>query len=381
MDTVSTMFAPAERADQYSILSDEQMLEGSELAYHLSHVIPFVVMILNHERQIVYTSNRLMDMFGGKPKGEILGKRPGELFNCEHSDETPGGCGTTEFCRQCGAVRAILKSQNSDKSIEEECRIVTKSGYAYDFRVWASNYKYHDKGFTIFSIVDIADEKRRNVLERTFFHDINNTVSTINNYTGLFKSSKKYEKFPHYADVMQKACKRLMEEVESQRKLLAAESGDLNVDISIVHTQEILTDIISSFLYYDGSKQEQIIISDQTEGFDFDSDYSLLSRIITNMLKNAVEASTEGQTVTVKCTKDDDTAVFSIHNESYIPRDVQLQIFERSFSTKGIGRGVGTYSIKLFAEQYLHGSVWFETAKYTGTTFYVALPLSVRSTR
>ena len=381
MDAVSTMFAPAERADQYSILSDEQMFEISELADHLSNVIPFAVMILNKERQTIYASYKLMDMLGGKLKSEILGKRPGELLNCEHSDETPGGCGTTEFCRKCGAVNAILKSQDSDEVIEEECRIVTKNGHAYDFRVWASKYKYHDKEFTIFSIVDIADEKRRAVLERTFFHDINNTVSAINSYTGLFKSSKKYEKFPHYADVMKKACKRLMEEVESQRKLLAAESGDLNVDISVVHTQEMLTDIISSFLYYDGSLHEQIIIDDQTEDFDFDSDYSLLSRILTNMLKNAIEALTEGQTVTVKCTKDDDTAVFSVHNESYMPRDVQLQIFERSFSTKGSGRGVGTYSIKLFTEQYLHGSVWFETAKFTGTTFYVALPLSVRSTR
>ena len=377
MDNVSTMFASAERADENSLLLDE-LLEGSELADHLSNVIPFVVMILNHQRQIVYASNKLMEMLGGKPKSDILGKRPGELLKCEHSDETPGGCGTTEFCRQCGAVRAILKSQDSDMSIEEECRIVTKDGKAFDFRVWASRYKYHDKEFTIFSVIDISAEKRRGILERTFFHDINNTVSTINNYTGLFKSSKKYEKFPHYADVMQKACKRLMDEVESQRKLLAAESGDLIVDISVVHTQEILADIISSFLYYDGSHQEHIIIDDQTEGFDFDSDYSLLSRILTNMLKNAVEASTEGQTVTVKCTKGDKTAVFSVHNESYIPRDIQLQIFERSFSTKGCGRGIGTYSIKLFAEHYLNGNVWFETAEYTGTTFYVAFPLSIR---
>ncbi len=166
-----------------------------------------------------------------------------------------------------------------------------------------------------------------------------------------------------------------MDEVESHRKLLAAESGDLHVDISVVHSTDLLADIISSFLYYDGSHQKQVIIDEKTYGFDFDCDHSILSRILTNMLKNAIEASDDQQIVTVKCTKEDDRAVFSVHNFGCIPRNIQLQIFERSFSTKGMGRGLGTYSIKLFTEQYLKGDTWFESTEENGTTFYVSLPL------
>lgn len=55
-------------------------------------------------------------------------------------------------------------------------------------------------------------------------------------------------------------------------------------------------------------------------------------------------------------------------------RSVQLQVFQRSFSTKGIGRGIGTYSIKLFAEKYLGGKVRFESREPTGTLFQVMLP-------
>lgn len=39
-----------------------------------------------------------------------------------------------------------------------------------------------------------------------------------------------------------------------------------------------------------------------------------------------------------------------------MPRTSQLQIFQRSFSTKGKGRGLGTYSIKLLTERYLKGT-------------------------
>jgi sensor histidine kinase regulating citrate/malate metabolism len=54
---------------------------------------------------------------------------------------------------------------------------------------------------------------------------------------------------------------------------------------------------------------------------------------------------------------------------------VQLQIFQRSFSTKGDrGRGVGTYSIKLLGEQYLQGATGFESDAANGTTFWLRLP-------
>ncbi len=56
-----------------------------------------------------------------------------------------------------------------------------------------------------------------------------------------------------------------------------------------------------------------------------------------------------------------------------IPYDVQLQLFQRSFSTKGIGRGIGTYSIKLLTENYLKGSVNFISNENEGTLFTIEL--------
>jgi sensor histidine kinase regulating citrate/malate metabolism len=60
-----------------------------------------------------------------------------------------------------------------------------------------------------------------------------------------------------------------------------------------------------------------------------------------------------------------------------IPRDVQLQLFKRSFSTKGEGRGLGTYSMKLLTERYLNGRVGFRTSESAGTTFTASYPLAI----
>jgi signal transduction histidine kinase len=57
-----------------------------------------------------------------------------------------------------------------------------------------------------------------------------------------------------------------------------------------------------------------------------------------------------------------------------MPPAVQLQVFNRSFSTKGPGRGLGTYSVKLLSEQYLGAEVDFTSESGHGTRFVVSLP-------
>jgi signal transduction histidine kinase len=63
-----------------------------------------------------------------------------------------------------------------------------------------------------------------------------------------------------------------------------------------------------------------------------------------------------------------------VHNPAYIPRNVQIQLFLRSFSTKGAGRGLGTYSLKLLGERYLGGHVSFVSDEQEGTVFTLTVP-------
>ena len=94
------------------------------------------------------------------------------------------------------------------------------------------------------------------------------------------------------------------------------------------------------------------------------------------MIKNGLEACRIGETLLVGCRLVDNTIEFWVHNPGVIPDEVRLQIFQRSFSTKGPGRGLGTYSIKLLGERYLNGKVYFHSTIEHGTTFVIRLPLS-----
>jgi sensor histidine kinase regulating citrate/malate metabolism len=97
------------------------------------------------------------------------------------------------------------------------------------------------------------------------------------------------------------------------------------------------------------------------------------------MTKNALEATDPGGTVSLSCAAREASVVFGVHNPTYMPRNAQLQDFKRSFSTKGTGRAIGTFSIKLLGETYLGGSVWFSSSEELGTTFYLMLPQTADS--
>ena len=107
------------------------------------------------------------------------------------------------------------------------------------------------------------------------------------------------------------------------------------------------------------------------------SDGTILRRVLGNLVKNALEATPEGGTVRISSRDLGDRVVLEVNNPGVMPREVQLQIFQRSFSTKADrGRGIGTYSVKLFVERYLKGTVGFASAEPGGTTFSVTLPKS-----
>jgi sensor histidine kinase regulating citrate/malate metabolism len=109
--------------------------------------------------------------------------------------------------------------------------------------------------------------------------------------------------------------------------------------------------------------------------FSFVSDVTLIRRILGNMVKNALEASPKGDVVTLGVDVRRGQLVFWVHNSAVIPAVYQQRIFQRDFSTKGSGRGLGTYSMKILGN-FLSGDVSFISETNSGTRFFLSLPIS-----
>jgi sensor histidine kinase regulating citrate/malate metabolism len=137
--------------------------------------------------------------------------------------------------------------------------------------------------------------------------------------------------------------------------------------------------MLDFFDHPDIFNSKKINISNDSEDIEFETDETILSRIIGNMIKNSIEASSPNEEITLKCSLKNEMIRFSVHNSVVMPDEIQQQLFTRSVSTKGAGRGLGIYSMKYLTETYLHGSVSFTSTKEKGTTFIVSYPLKYSS--
>ena len=176
---LKTQFAPAERASKQEIENQEKSLKDFPLLQKLYDAVSEAVLILNKERQIVFYNKGLQKLLKFNDKISLYGVRPGEAFQCIYSRINPAGCGTSAFCSTCGAAKVILSGLNNREDVQE-CRITKyNSGDAYEFLVQSTPFNFENEKYVIFTIRDISDEKRRQFLERIFFHDILNTVSRL----------------------------------------------------------------------------------------------------------------------------------------------------------------------------------------------------------
>jgi len=369
---LKTCFAPAERADKLELKKQSEIFCGSDILNQFANSVSQMMLILNKERQIVFANRQFVDFLQVENCNTLIGFRPGEAVDCIHANETDGGCGTTEFCRTCGAVNAILHSIAGTKS-SQECRILTVSNTALDFRITATPFSTQGYQFTIFSIRDISNEKRRKNLERVFFHDILNSAGGIAGLSEILLETENPDEIKNMARILNQAAESMIDEIQSQRQLNDAELGELKIDINRFDSIDFLNELVHTYAVHRLTNNKKVIINSESKNTWVTTDKVLLRRILCNMINNALEAAESSSTITLTCKPNQNKTRFAVHNPGFIPKNIQLQIFQRSFSTKGEGRGIGTYSMKLLGEKYLKGKVRFESSEESGTTFYVEI--------
>lgn len=366
-----TFFAPPERLSDEEIAQQVSALQNADNITTLLDAMPDLVMVLNHHRQIIFANRNLREFGSGRGCPNLYGMRPGELLDCKRAAAAHSGCGTGEACSTCGAVQAILAGL-SGETVKHECRISTTQAVALDLRIWASPFVWNQAGYVLVIASDISNEKRRKVLERIFFHDLLNTASGISGMTELLAEG--ITTIDELKSDLVDTVEALINEIKSQQLLLAAENNELIVNPVRLESKSVLEKVAAAFRQHLVAEHKAIAIAPETVDFKLQCDEALLRRVLGNLVKNALEASATGDTVTLGARLENERAVFWCHNPAVIPQEVQLQIFQRSFSTKGAGRGIGTYSIRLLTERYLGGQVAFHSRQNVGTTFQITLP-------
>lgn len=160
-----------------------------------------------------------------------------------------------------------------------------------------------------------------------------------------------------------------MSSVASAFSNFASMPAQQNETLNAVSVIELALEIFNeNFITFEAEEKEIITLIDRTQ----------LIRIITNLVKNAIQAIPEEQEdkkITVRVKEDNHAVLIQvIDNGKGIEGQNIPRIFEPKFTTKSSGMGLGLGIIKNIIENY-KGTITFESEIGKGTIFTVTLPL------
>ncbi len=339
---------------------------------------PDPVLILDNERQVVTYNDKARKFFNHTITIDVAAKKIGEALGCVHALRKRNVCGETEYCSRCGVNKTYSDVLIKPGNYENEFAIkVNNNGLetTLDFRTYISNLNYEDKEYVVLSVKSLESEKRRELLERIFFHDVLNTASIIFGISGMISETDINKDLERYTVVLQNISEQLIQEIQAQRDLINAEAGNLIIYPAVDNVKDILEKTYQ--LYQDNilTKGKEFVCEYPEDTLIIETDHHFIIRSLSNLIKNALEAINPGGKVSLTAKDYGDNVRFVVSNNGVIPKHIQLQIFNRSFSTKAKkGRGIGTYSVKLLIENYLKGKVSFISDEENQTKFIIELP-------
>lgn len=161
-----------------------------------------------------------------------------------------------------------------------------------------------------------------------------------------------------------------MSSVASAFSNFASMPAQQNETLNVVDVVELAMEIFN---------EEYIVFKAEEEAIISKIDRTQLIRIITNLVKNAIQSIPENQenkSILVTIKKENHNVLITVADNGIgIASEDFNRIFEPKFTTKSSGMGLGLGIIKNIIENY-KGTITFESQKGKGTTFKVSLPIT-----
>jgi signal transduction histidine kinase len=368
-----TFFLPAGRSAADVLRAQAAKLASSPVVTAIFQAAGGAVAILNGERQVVAVNQAGLDLIG-EGAGEALGLRPGEALGCTRAADGPDGCGTGAGCASCGAALAIVVADHRDRAEERDCAITVKRGdrrIDLDLRVRAAPLDLDGERFTLLSISDISADRRRQALEQSFAGDVHQRMAALRSAAAsLAEGAATPEAIARVRALVQ----QLDRSMQVARAIAAGIGGQVEPSPRLVVIADELAQLAEIVDRSQAIRGRRLEILPCPPGEVMMVDSVLLQHVLVAMTLNALEASRAGGRVRVDVDPGQALVTFQVWNAGAIPAAATHRIFQRHYTTKGPGRGNGTWSMKVVGEELLRGEVGFRTSEAGGTTFWLTLP-------
>jgi signal transduction histidine kinase len=205
-------------------------------------------------------------------------------------------------------------------------------------------------------------------------HDIRNPLQAIT--SELYLAKEAIANSPHIEDRTQTLESiNLIEEQTDYISKIVSDLQDYARPLKPEYSEINLSGLIVS-VFQTISIPDKIVLKIDVKGFPkIKTDPTLIKRILTNLINNAIQAMPNGGILELTAYKKDSKAVIAVSDTGKgIPEEIKPKLFTPLVTTKAKGQGLGLAVVKRLVEA-LNGSITFESQEGKGTTFTIQLPL------
>jgi len=228
------------------------------------------------------------------------------------------------------------------------------------------------------SIIDLTSIKQLEIfkedVEGIMRHDLKTPLNSVIGFSEiLLRDETLSEESRECVQIVANSGKNMLNLVNHSLILYKIESGTYNPVFEPVCLLHLLNQVKEELNLQALDKECSIAIKTSEKSIMINSEYTLLYMIFSNLIKNAIEASPPGNTVTVSLVLNE-KLIIEIHNKGAIPENIRDSFFDKYVtSSKKNGTGLGTFSAVL-AASVIGADLNFRTDETEGTYLYLSIP-------
>jgi len=216
-------------------------------------------------------------------------------------------------------------------------------------------------------------------MARQIAHEIKNPLTPMKlNVQQLQRAWK--DKSGNLDDMLDKVAATLIEQINSLSSIATEFSNFAKIPQPRNEVVNIVQKIKNTVSLFDQTKD--VTFETKFNGYDeinIYADKEQISRVFTNLVKNAIQSIRENKKGKVSIETEVDKNKVKIYfrdNGRGIPDEIQNKLFQPNFTTKTSGMGLGLPIVKKIVDT-TNGNIYFESEKEKGTCFTVEWELFV----
>ena len=220
--------------------------------------------------------------------------------------------------------------------------------------------------------------KRREEMAEIIVHDLQNPVTSIVLSCEMLKSTQLGEKQQNKVQQISVAGKRLEEQIQTLLTMAKLETGRLVLNPVSLNLKPFLEQLITEFSAIATAKEMKLICDLEVENDCVAVDSHLFSRIVNNLLSNALKYSPRGKEIRVKLNETPEQIILRVSDQGKgVSDELKEWIFQKYETGKNYsdvnqtGLGLAFCQMAILAHQ---GAIYVEDNDPEGSIFTVEIP-------